>query len=35
LRALMASLRRKIEKVPATPRYIITEAGVGYRMVDE
>lgn len=35
LRALMAGLRRKIEKVPATPRYIITEIGVGYRLVDE
>lgn len=35
LRALMAALRRKIEKVPAKPRYIITEVGVGYRLVDE
>ncbi|MDR0294456.1 MAG: response regulator transcription factor [Oscillospiraceae bacterium] len=35
LRALMAGLRRKIEKVPATPRYIITETGIGYRLVDE
>jgi len=35
LRALMAGLRRKIEKIPATPRYIITEIGVGYRLVDE
>jgi two-component system KDP operon response regulator KdpE len=35
LRALMAGLRRKIEKVPATPRYIVTETGVGYRLVDE
>ena len=35
LRALMAGLRRKIEKVPATPHYIITEIGVGYRLVDE
>ena len=35
LRALMAALRRKIEKTPATPRYIITEIGVGYRLVDE
>lgn len=35
LRALMAGLRRKIEEVPATPRYIITEIGVGYRLVDE
>lgn len=35
LRALMASLRRKIEKSPAQPRYIVTEVGVGYRLVDE
>jgi len=35
LRALMAALRRKIEKNPAKPRYIITEIGVGYRLVDE
>ena len=32
LRALMAGLRRKIEKNPATPEYILTEIGVGYRM---
>ena len=35
LRALMAGLRRKIEPVPARPRYILTEIGVGYRLVDE
>ena len=35
LRALMAGLRRKIEAVPAKPRYIFTEIGVGYRMADE
>lgn len=35
LRRLMASLRRKIEDVPARPKYIITEIGVGYRLVDE
>jgi two-component system KDP operon response regulator KdpE len=35
LRALMAGLRRKIEKNPAKPRYIITEIGVGYRLKDE
>lgn len=35
LRALMAGLRRKIEAVPAKPRYILTEIGVGYRLVDE
>ncbi len=35
LRALMAGLRRKIEYNPAKPRYIITEIGVGYRLVDQ
>ena len=35
LRALMAGLRHKIEKIPAKPRYILTEIGVGYRLVDE
>ncbi len=35
LRALMAGLRRKIEPVPAKPRYILTEIGVGYRLADE
>ena len=35
LRALMAGLRRKIEENPAKPRYIVTEIGVGYRLVDQ
>ncbi|MDI3542432.1 MAG: two-component system, OmpR family, operon response regulator KdpE [Candidatus Atribacteria bacterium] len=35
LRTLMAGLRRKIEKDPAKPRYILTEIGVGYRLSDE
>lgn len=35
LRTLMAGLRRKIEPIPAKPRYILTEIGVGYRLVDE
>ena len=35
LRTLMAGLRRKIEENPAKPRYIMTEIGVGYRMIEE
>ncbi|ROR29410.1 winged helix family two component transcriptional regulator [Mobilisporobacter senegalensis] len=35
LRVNMANIRRKIEKNPAEPQYIITEVGVGYRMVDD
>ncbi|MDD2414373.1 MAG: response regulator transcription factor [Eubacteriaceae bacterium] len=34
LRALMASLRRKIEKKPGSPAFIKTEVGVGYRLMD-
>lgn len=34
LRVHMASIRRKIEPNPDEPRYIFTETGVGYRMVD-
>ncbi len=35
LRTLMAGLRRKIEANPAKPRYIMTEIGVGYRLINE
>ncbi|HEY0826609.1 MAG TPA: response regulator transcription factor, partial [Bacilli bacterium] len=35
LRVFMANIRRKIEKDPAQPRYIVTEVGVGYRLMDE
>ncbi len=34
LRVNMAHIRRKIEKEPAEPVYIITEIGVGYRMME-
>ena len=34
LRVNMANIRRKIEKNPAEPKYIFTEIGVGYRMVE-
>ncbi len=35
LRVFMATLRRKLERDPAQPRYLLTEPGVGYRLVDE
>ncbi len=35
LRVNMANIRRKIEKNPAEPRYILTDIGVGYRMAAE
>ncbi len=35
LRVNMANIRRKIESNPGTPKYILTEMGVGYRMVEE
>jgi two-component system KDP operon response regulator KdpE len=35
LRVFMANMRRKIEKEPAQPRYLLTEVGVGYRLADE
>jgi len=33
LRVHLSHLRRKIEEHPSTPRYIVTEPGVGYRFV--
>lgn len=35
LRVYMAALRKKIEPEPAKPKYVLTEQGVGYRLVDE
>lgn len=34
LRVQMGNLRAKLEQVPAEPRYILTEVGVGYRLAD-
>jgi len=35
LRVHMANLRHKLEKDPARPRLLLTEAGVGYRLAEE
>ena len=35
LRVQMHGLRHKLEAIPARPRYLITEPGVGYRLVEE
>jgi two-component system KDP operon response regulator KdpE len=35
LRVYVASLRRKLESDPAQPKFIVTEPGVGYRLVTE
>lgn len=35
IRVNIANIRRKIEQNPADPQYIITETGLGYRMLEE
>jgi two-component system, OmpR family, KDP operon response regulator KdpE len=35
IRVYMQQLRKKLEETPARPRYLRTEPGVGYRLVDE
>jgi two-component system KDP operon response regulator KdpE len=35
LRLYMGQLRAKLEEQPAEPRYLVTETGVGYRLVTE
>ena len=35
LRVFMANIRRKLGEDPASPRYIITEVGIGYRFAEE
>lgn len=35
LRVYMNQLRQKLEPDPARPRYLITETGVGYRLMDQ
>ena len=34
LQVHVSQLRRKIEPEPSTPRYLLTEPGAGYRLVD-
>ena len=34
LRVYMTQLRRKLEDDPARPKFLVTEAGVGYRLVE-
>ena len=33
LRVNMANIRRKLKENPAEPQYILTELGIGYRML--
>jgi len=35
LRVNMANIRRKMKENPSEPKYIVTELGVGYRMLEE
>lgn len=35
LRVFMASLRRKIERDTANPRFILTQVGIGYRFIEK
>lgn len=35
LRVNMANIRRKIEENPAEPKYVFTEIGIGYRMLED
>lgn len=35
LRVNMANIRRKIEQHPSNPQYILTENGIGYRLIDK
>jgi two-component system KDP operon response regulator KdpE len=35
LRVYMRQLRKKIEQVPSSPKYLINEPGIGYRLTDK
>jgi len=34
LRVFVANLRKKLEAEPARPRFLLTEQGVGYRLLE-
>lgn len=31
----MANIRRKLKENPSEPKYILTELGIGYRMLED
>ena len=35
LRVNMANIRRKLHENPSQPKYILTELGIGYRMLED
>ena len=35
LRVNMANIRRKLKENPSEPKYILTELGIGYRMLED
>ena len=35
LRVNMANIRRKLRENPSEPKYILTELGIGYRMLED
>ena len=35
LRVFMANIRRKLKENPSDPKYVLTELGIGYRMLED
>ena len=35
LRVNMANIRRKLGENPSEPKYVLTELGIGYRLLEE
>ena len=35
LRVNMANIRRKLKENPSDPKYVLTELGIGYRMLED